>query len=148
MPLFTFPKYKSHSFKFSEQMILCTDHYESNDGRAYLSVTDPTKYRSVKGMLDASQVKKFDQFPDLLGVELDNEELHPDIAVLDKDIFDAIFNNDYMKFFRCVARVGYRPDFLDRIYSWLMSKEKFEKRDVKLLKRIEGCRSVFNIFDY
>lgn len=148
MPLFTFPKYTPHSFSFSEQMILCVDHYEDKDGKAFLSVADPTKYKLVKGLLDASQVKKFDRFPELLGAELNNEERCPDIATLDKDMFDAIFNNDFMKFFRCVDKVGYRSDFLDRIYSWLMSKEKFEKRDVRLLKRIEGCRSVFNIFDY
>lgn len=102
-----------------------------------------------RGLLDVSQVKKFSDFPELLEEELENESLHPDISVLEKDIFDAVYTNDYHKFFRCVARVGVRKDLLARIYNWLIAKDDFNpKKDLPLLKRIEGASSVFNIFDY
>lgn len=99
-------------------------------------------------LMDESQVKKFDRFPELLAVELENEQQYPDISNLEKDIFKAVYENDFVKFLRCVARVGYEQQLLARIYNWLLGKEDFTKRDLALLKRVEGARSVYNIFDY
>lgn len=126
MALFILPKYEPRKFTISPVMQTVID----------------------SNLLDESQVKKFDRFPELLSEELDNEERHPDISNLEKDIFDAVYTNNYLKFFRCVARVGYRADMLNRIYNWLLTKDKFDKRDLSLLKRIEGAKSVYNIFDY
>lgn len=127
MALFEIPKVKEHKFTINADMKAVID----------------------AGLLDESQVKKFSDFPDLLDVEIENEIAHPDISNLEKDIFDAVYNNDPNKFMRCVARVGVKQDLLDRIYNWLISKEDFNpKRDLQLLKRIEGAKSVFNIFDY
>lgn len=127
MPLFELPKKKKHEFVFSADMNVVLK----------------------SGLLDESQVKKFAEFPDLLEIEIQNEFEHPDISNLEKDIFDAVYRNDYQKFFRCVAKVGVRSDLLARIYNWLITKEDFNpKKDLPLLKRIEGAKSVFNIFDY
>lgn len=127
MALFEIPKVKEHEFIINTDMKAVID----------------------AGLLDESQVKKFSDFPDLLDVEIENEIAHPDISNLEKDIFDAVYNNDPNKFMRCVARVGVKQDLLSRIYNWLISKEDFNpKRDLQLLKRIEGAKSVFNIFDY
>lgn len=127
MPLFTLPCRKERMFKISSEMQLVLDNH----------------------LMDESQVKKFSDFPELLDEEVENEIAHPDISNLEKDIFDAVYRNDYHKFFRCVARVGVRADLLSRIYNWLIAKEDFNpKKDLPLLKRIEGAKSVFNIFDY
>lgn len=127
MPLFVLPKKKERKFPISSDMKLVID----------------------SGLLDESQVRKFADFPELLGQEVENEQHYPDISVLEKDIFDAVLRNDYHKFLRCVVRVGARADLLPRIYNWLIAKEDFDvKRDLPLLKRIEGAKSVFNIFDY
>lgn len=127
MPLFVMPQKKERKFPISREMKIVID----------------------SGLIDESQVKKFAEFPELLEMEVENEQTYPDISVLEKDIFDAVLRNDYHKFFRCVARVGARADLLPRIYNWLIAKEDFDvKRDLPLLKRIEGAKSVFNIFDY
>lgn len=127
MPLFKLPQKAERTFKFTPEMQKLVD----------------------AGIMDASQVKKFDGFPDLLAEEVDNELAHPDISNLERDIFDAVYNNDPQKFFRCVVRVGVRPDLLERIYNWLLAKPDFNvKKDLPLLRRIEGAKSVFNIFDY
>lgn len=127
MPLFELPRYHERKFVISEDM----------------------KAVIASGIMDESQVKKFDMHPELLHVEVDNEIEHPDISNLEKDIFDAVYRNNYHKFFRCVARVGVRSDLLARIYNWLIAKEDFDvKKDLPLLRRIEGAKSVFNIFDY
>lgn len=127
MPLFELPKKKERKFPISSDMKLVID----------------------SGLLDESQVRKFADFPELLEQEVENEQHYPDISVLERDIFDAVLCNDYHKFLRCVVRVGARSDLLPRIYNWLIAKEDFDvKRDLPLLKRIEGAKSVFNIFDY
>lgn len=127
MPLFELPRRREHKFNISKDMKAVID----------------------AGLMDESQVKKFDRFPDLLGVELESEMAYPDISNLERDIFDAVYRNDYHKFFRCVSRVGVRDDLLARIYNWLIAKDDFDvKKDLPLLKRIEGAKSVFNIFDY
>jgi len=153
--LFTLKKYVPHSFEFTNEMKLATlrteDEVVTNSvGKPIIDkVTGKVKTVKVtKGVLDESQVKKFCNFPELLLVELDNEESHPDIANLEKDIFDAVFNNDYIKFFNCAMRVGFDKTILSRLYNWLLNKDDFKKRDLALLKRIEGAKSVFNIFDY
>lgn len=127
MPLFELPRKKPRKFVISKDM---------------QSVID-------SGIMDESQVKKFDQFPELLEIEVENEIAHPDISNLEKDIFDAVYRNDYHKFFRCVSKVGARSDLLARIYNWLIAKDDFDpKKDLPLLKRVEGAKSVFNIFDF
>lgn len=127
MPLFELPRRKERVFKISDRMQIVLDD----------------------GIMDESQVKKFSDFPELLDEEVENEIAHPDISNLEKDIFDAVYRNDFHKFFRCIVRVGVRADLLSRIYNWLIAKEDFNpKKDLPLLKRIEGAKSVFNIFDY
>ena len=127
MPLFTLPVKKRHTFVISPEMKVVID----------------------SKLMDESQVKKFDRFPDLLAIEIDNELEHPDISNLEKDIFDAVYRNDYNKFFRCVSKVGARPDLLSRVYNWLISKDDFDpKKDMQLLKRLEGAKSIFNVFEY
>lgn len=127
MALFQLPKVKKHEFRITADMKAVID----------------------SKLLDASQVKKFSDFPELLEVEIDNEIAHPSIENLEKDIFDAVYTNNPNKFMRCVARVGVKKDLLERIYNWLIAKPDFNpKKDLPLLKRIEGAKSVFNIFDY
>lgn len=127
MPLFNIPKMSEKNFTISRDMQIVID----------------------SGLLPESQVKKFAGFPELFDLEVENEQRFPDVSVLEKDIFAAVMDNDYRKFFSCVARVGYREDLLPRIYNWMISKEGFNpKRDLPILKRIEGAKSVFNIFDY
>lgn len=127
MALFELPKVKEHEFKISAEMRAVID----------------------SKLLDESQVKKFSEFPELLDIEIENEIANPDISNLERDIFDAVYTNNPNKFFSCVSRVGVRHDLLARIYNWLIAKEDFSpKKDLPLLKRIEGAKSVFNIFDY
>lgn len=127
MALFELPKVKRHEFKITQDMREAID----------------------SGLMTESQVKKFSEFPELYEEELENERIHPSIEVFEKDIFDAVYMNDYVKFFRCVSRVGVRADLLARIYNWLIAKEDFNpKKDMQLLRRVEGAKSVFNIFEY
>ena len=49
-------------------------------------------------------------------------------------------------FFNCAMRVGFDKTILSRLYNWLLNKDDFKKRDLALLKRVEGAKSVFNIF--
>lgn len=127
MPLFTIPKLKEHTFTISDSMRVVID----------------------AGTLDESQVKKFSDFPELLDEEIENENQFPDVSNYEKDIFDAVYTNDYHKFFRCVAKVGVRKDLLERVYNWLIAKEDFNpKKDLSLLRRIEGAKSIFSIFDF
>lgn len=127
MPLFELPKPKVHTFKFNDEMKLVLE----------------------RGIMDESQLRKFSDFPELLGEEMENELAHPEVVSLKNDIMDAVYSNNPQKFFHCVAKVGVRSDLRDIIYGWLVGKEDFNpKRDLPLLRRLERAKTIFNIFDY
>lgn len=126
MPLFTMPTTQEREFNLTSDMKIVVD----------------------SGKLPEEQVRKFADFPELLDEELNNEDRCPSIESIEKDIFDAVYVNDYHKFFRCVAKTGVDETLLPRIYNWLVNKPDFGKKDMQLLRRLEGARSVFNIFEY
>lgn len=155
MALFELPKKKVREFVFTEEMTIATLRTETeivttSGGKV---VTDkktgkPKTVEVQKGILDESQVRKFSVYPELLMEEIDNEEKYPSLESVEKDIFDAVMNDDIVKFLSCVARVGTGNSVMERIYTWILNKDKFTKRDLEVLKRLEGSKSIFNIFSY